>query len=243
MPTNFWSTGFRFGLYDRLMPINYDQSIQAAFAALEPKPDDHILDAGCGSGRLLVHARDWLKSGGRLTGIDIDEAGLTYAQRRAERLGIVERVQLLKGDLTNLAELKLPTFDRVMSHFAIYTIPTDEARRQAVRCLAATLKPGGRLVFVGPSEHYSAALIMADTHRLEQDRTDIGSFRRSIRRRLVYPITHRWLKKIEAAIMKGPFHRYTQAELREHLTDAGIHEIHTEPTYAGCGWRAVGIKR
>jgi SAM-dependent methyltransferase len=238
----FWSAAFRVGLYDLLMPVNYDRSLKAAFEALELRPTDHLLDGGCGSGRLLVHAQDWQRQGGRLTGVDIDKAGLAYARRRAKRLGVADRVQFFQGDLCDLAPLGLPLFDNVVTHFATYTIPTDVGRRRAVQELASLLKPGGRFVFVVPSERYTPSRVIADAHLLEEIRTDIPAWRRFLRRRLVYPLSHVAMKRIEARMERGAFHRYTEPEVRKHLAAAGIVDAGIEATYGGCGWRAVGRK-
>src|SRR6516162_5075540 len=125
----FWTNAFRLGLYDALMPVNYDDSLRDAWSALDAGPNDHVFDAGCGSGRLLVHARRWLAGGGQLTAIDIDEAGLAYAARRARRMGIADRVSFRAGDLCELTTLGLPAMDGALAHFSLYTLPTNTDRR------------------------------------------------------------------------------------------------------------------
>jgi|GEM_PF-6701743 len=242
MAKGFWSTAFRYGLYDRLMPVNYDLSVREAFASLSPGPEDHVLDAGCGSGRLLVHACGWLRNGGRLTGIDIDPAGLAYAARRARRLGVAKRVRFLQEDLTRLSGLNLEPVDGVVTHFAIYTLPSSTSRKRALEELVGLLRGGGKLVFAGPSESYSADQIIAQADRLEAERSDIGGVRRWLRRRLVYPITRRWLGQIQSRIEAGVFHKFTESELRGLLESCGLQNVQLESCYSGCGWRATGQK-
>jgi ubiquinone/menaquinone biosynthesis C-methylase UbiE len=45
------------------------------------KPGDTLVDLGCGTGRLAVHAIPWLGEGGRYIGIDISKTMLAQARR------------------------------------------------------------------------------------------------------------------------------------------------------------------
>ncbi len=44
------------------------------------KPDATVVDLGCGTGRLAVHAIPWLKTGGRYIGIDVSKTMLAHAR-------------------------------------------------------------------------------------------------------------------------------------------------------------------
>jgi len=59
---------------------------------LDPRPEDHTIDLGCGGGHLLSKIET-----GRLTGIDLSDFSLALAK---SRLG--DRVELVKGDVTAL---------------------------------------------------------------------------------------------------------------------------------------------
>jgi SAM-dependent methyltransferase len=235
----FWTNAFRLGLYDALMPVNYDASLSDAWSALAAGPNDHVLDAGCGSGRLLVHARRWLAGGGRLTAIDIDEAGLAFAGRRARRMGIADRVSFRTGDLCELTTLGLPAMDGALAHFSLYTLPTNTDRRLAVQQLAEVLRPGGRCVLVVPSEHYRARTIMDNACKLERVRRDASWWFRALHRHVLYRFTHFGLRRIETALDHDLFHRYTPGELAEQCSAAGFTGLQIAPVYAGCGYRVV----
>ncbi len=235
----FWTNAFRFGLYDLLTPINYDASLQEAWTALAPAATDCVLDAGCGSGRLLLQARPWLAAGGHMTAVDLDAAGLRYAARRARRLRIAQQLTFRSGDLCGLSEMNLPPFDGVVAHFSVYVLPTDADRRLAVRQLAAVLRPGGRCVLAVPSEHYQVDAILSDACKMEHDRRDLPWWRRTLRRRVLYRLTKRGLDRIASALDQDLFHRYIVAELEAHCAEAGLTDFRIATTYGGCGYRVV----
>lgn len=114
------------------------------------RPEDQVLDAGCGRGLLLVGAARRL-SAGRATGLDLwsqedlsdnrPEATLENATRE----GVADRVEVRTGDMR---EMPFPdaSFDAVVSNVAIHNIYDREGRRKAMAEIARVLRPGGRLV-------------------------------------------------------------------------------------------------
>jgi ubiquinone/menaquinone biosynthesis C-methylase UbiE len=236
----FWTNAFRVGLYDALMPVNYDWSLKDAWAAMAAQPKEQILDAGCGSGRLLVHARGWLTSGGRLTAVDIDGAGLAYAQRRARKSRVEKQVVFRSGDLCQLGEMGLPPLDGALAHFSLYTLPTMVDRRLALQQIVQALRPGGRCVLVVPSEAYRAETIIQDAYKTERTRRDSPWLARVLRRCLLYHITNIGLRRIEKALDQELFHRYTVEELETQCREAGLTDVVVTPVYAGCGYRVLG---
>lgn len=65
-------------------------------AALRLEPDTRVLDLGSGSGEMLcTWARDYGICG---TGIDMCQLFSAQAKRRAEQLGVAERVEFIHGD-------------------------------------------------------------------------------------------------------------------------------------------------
>lgn len=78
--------------------------------ALEPAVGDSILDVGCGTGWFTRRAVD---EGAYVTGLDIDEAALSFARRHCPA-----NVRLVLGDATGLP-FGDRTFDRVMSVTAL----------------------------------------------------------------------------------------------------------------------------
>jgi arsenite methyltransferase len=117
---------------------------------VELRPEDNVLDLGCGRGLLLVGAAKRLTSG-RATGLDLwnaeDLTGNTpeATLENARREGVSERVDVKTGDMR-----KMPfpdaSFDAIVSNVAIHNIYKREGRVEAMREIARVLKPGGRLM-------------------------------------------------------------------------------------------------
>jgi thioester reductase-like protein len=234
-----WPWGFRLGLFDLFLPINYDQSLQRAFEGLHLTPGQRLIDVGSGSGRLVVHAARWLTGGGQLTCVDIDAGGLAYSRSRAEALGIAGRVNHVQRDVRSLSGAELPAFDAAISHFSVYCLPTDTDRRRAIVEIASVLRPGGRLVLCVPSERYQAHRLMDEARRIEQTRTDAPRWMRTLRSRIAYPVTEIAIGRLQKAMEQGRFHRYSAAEVESHLRSAGFTKIEIQPTYADCGYVAT----
>lgn len=144
----------------------YGLEFQVSPAVLIPRPDSEhvvieclrlakemeaprILDIGVGSGNLaLTLAKNLPK--GQVTAIDRGEDALNQARRNAERLGVVERVRFLLGDL--FAPLGTEeTFDCIVSN-PPYIAREDMDKlpvgvRQYEPALALDGGPGGFVVF------------------------------------------------------------------------------------------------
>ena len=117
-----WRTSFRAGLYDLLMPINFDQSIRSTFETLAPARGAHVLELGIGSGRSIEHAAEWLRAGGRLTAVDLLPAGLEAARTRARRLGVEKQITFVNTDIRQLSAAVGPGLEGAFSHFVLYAL-------------------------------------------------------------------------------------------------------------------------
>ncbi len=104
-------------------------------ATLGPRPDEWILDAGCGTG---VHLRGMREAGSRAVGMDFS-AGMLGVAKRAD-----PRALLVQGDLNREFPIRRRVFDGLVSalvseHLADLLTFFTEA--------FAVLRPGGRFVF------------------------------------------------------------------------------------------------
>ncbi len=112
--------------------------------------DEEILDMGCGRGMFLCEAAKKITTG-RVYGIDLwisqDQSNNCEAATwdNVEALGVRDRIDLETADMCDIpyADEK---FDVIISSLAIHNIPTYEGRKQALKELLRTLKPGGRFV-------------------------------------------------------------------------------------------------
>ena len=60
---NYWRTGFKSRLYDKLTPESYFESMRQTVSLLSGRRELKIWDAGCGSGLLLVFLEDAFRNG------------------------------------------------------------------------------------------------------------------------------------------------------------------------------------
>jgi trans-aconitate 2-methyltransferase len=102
---------------------------------LELRGDEHVLDAGCGSGRVTEELAKRLPDG-RVLAVDASEA---MVEKARERLG--ERASYLVADLSEL-ELEEPV-DLVFSTATLHWILDHD---RLFRRFHAAMRPGGRLV-------------------------------------------------------------------------------------------------
>jgi SAM-dependent methyltransferase len=98
----------------------------------------NILDAGCGTGRLMAQ----LKDHGEITGFDFRDTALYYCNKR--NLGNVTKVDLNKWDATE------NQFEYVISLDVISDQGINDDRL-ILRKFYKTLKPGGKLILHVPS--------------------------------------------------------------------------------------------
>jgi SAM-dependent methyltransferase len=104
-------------------------------ALAEVGPSDHVIDLGCGDGRIVVAAAR--SRGATGFGVDIDPARIREAEANARAAGVEDRVRFRLQDL-----FEAPISDA--SVVAIYLLPEINLRLRPR--LLAELRPGTRVV-------------------------------------------------------------------------------------------------
>jgi ubiquinone/menaquinone biosynthesis C-methylase UbiE len=99
-----------------------------------------VLEVGCGIGTDSVN---FARAGAELTAVDLSAESLRLAERRAEVMGVADRVRFVEANAEELAEtLAGERFDLVYSFGVIHHTPRPEVALAQMRGLLA---PGGTL--------------------------------------------------------------------------------------------------
>lgn len=107
---------------------------------LPPSEFRHVLDLGCGRGR---HSISLARRGYRVTGVDLSEASIRTARKRALEKGVKE-VRFIRGDMREPFD---ETVDAVVNLFTSFGyFETDRENRQVLSNMFGMLRPGGRVV-------------------------------------------------------------------------------------------------
>lgn len=113
--------------------------LDALIAAVQPTPQHHLLDLGCGNGMIAEYISDL--TGAQVTGLDYSEVAIQQAQARAAAKA--DRLAFLVGDINALA-LRPAAFDAIL---AIDTIYFSNDYAATIQQLVKALRPGGHLAF------------------------------------------------------------------------------------------------
>jgi SAM-dependent methyltransferase len=116
-----------------------DINLYAGFAERSGGP---ILEIGSGTGRVSIALAE---AGHQVVGVELSEAMRIVAQRKADRVGMADRVQFVGGDMRRFK------LDR---HFGLIAVPlntflhnlTLDDQLATLRCFKQHLRPGGLLV-------------------------------------------------------------------------------------------------
>lgn len=126
--------------YDRKMQKirNIGEEVKTMLRLIDPRPDDRILEIGCGTGEFSIelsrHCRE-------VIALDVSEGMLEYAREKA-RSRNRNNISFIKGGfLTYEADDEL--FDAVVSQLALHHLP-DFWKLTALKRINSMLKTAGR---------------------------------------------------------------------------------------------------
>lgn len=126
--------------YDDPANSFWDRFGRRTIERLAPRSGARILDVCCGSGASAIPAAERAGPGGFVLGVDLAEALLELARRKAAARGL-RNVQFRVGDMLDLG-LPAGQFDAVVCVFGIFFVPDVPV---AVRALWRLVRPGGTL--------------------------------------------------------------------------------------------------
>jgi SAM-dependent methyltransferase len=132
----------RFVKYRDLIVVSLTEFGDLAMTANPPQPGDRVLDIGCGFGDTTQQLAALVGPDGSVVGVDVSEPFIAASIEEAGQAG-VENVEFLAGDV-QVMDLPGP-FDYAFSRMGVMFFANPV---QALRNVAGSLRPGGRLVAV-----------------------------------------------------------------------------------------------
>jgi ubiquinone/menaquinone biosynthesis C-methylase UbiE len=115
------------------------------FRLLGLSADDHVLDTGCGSGGpALFVVRE---IGCRVTGIDVDQAGIRAGEGLARQFDMTDKLMFRHADVAQPLPFAEAAFDAIVSMDALCHFPQ---RSRIFGEWLRVLRPGGRLLVTDP---------------------------------------------------------------------------------------------
>jgi len=149
-------------------------------AAIDARPGERVLEAGCGAGAVLFQGAARLPAA-RFTGVERDEAALALARRNVELNQAADRVEVRQGDVGRgfaahgfLAPGE-PPFDAAVANPPFFDDPSalrapDPAKRGAwiadtgldawTRFLLKAVREGGRVILIHRAERLADLLAL-----------------------------------------------------------------------------------
>jgi ubiquinone/menaquinone biosynthesis C-methylase UbiE len=134
--------------YDRISESQFENG-KKLIEALGIRQGDHVLDLGCGTGRLLEYVAVLVGKTGKAAGIDPAEHRIAIAKQRTRGFGHVE---LRIGSDHDLRDLPENSFDVVYINSVFHHIEGKDAKEAALLNIHRILKKGGRLGISDPDE-------------------------------------------------------------------------------------------
>lgn len=114
-----------------------------------------VLEPGCGMGYFTLEAARLVGPSGKVVAVDLQKKMIDGLKRRLKRAGLSDQVDARIAPADSLAVSDLD--DRVDVALALYFVHEAPDASRLFSELARSLKPGGRILFVEPRGHVSAA--------------------------------------------------------------------------------------
>jgi ubiquinone/menaquinone biosynthesis C-methylase UbiE len=130
---------------------------------LAPQPGERVIDAGAGTGWAALAIAHRVGSAGHVTGIDVSEAALEQARRKASAEGLFN-ITFRQGDVMQL-DAPDASLDAVASASVLAFLPDHAA---ALREWRRVLRPGGRVLFSSFGPEVGQPMLMMMGKHLER---------------------------------------------------------------------------
>lgn len=184
------------------------------------RPDDELLDMGCGTGRFTVPLAERVKA---VSGLDLSPMMLEANRKKLADRGLT--ADLREGDMAALPFAD-ESFDIVVCMLALMHIPRED-RQQVFHEVARVLKPGGRLV-MGVKNTVFERLFKGDRFAAI-DITDVEA------EELIFTETR------SGEDMVAPWHSFSPDELTALSAVAGLNLVHLRGNSPISAWLADAV--
>ncbi len=131
----------------------YKGFIKKAIKNMAIRPEDHLLDLGCGTGRNAALMAGYLSEKGKITGIDLSEVMEKQFNRKFKNDPRVSFVRQRADIPFDLGE----KFDKILISFVIHGFP-HEVRLKVLENVVSHLKPGGEFFILDFAEFNMAEM-------------------------------------------------------------------------------------
>jgi demethylmenaquinone methyltransferase/2-methoxy-6-polyprenyl-1,4-benzoquinol methylase len=145
-------------VYDLLADQSEEPIRRAGLEKLNARPEENVLEIGCGTGHCLVALAQAVGAAGKVYGIDLSDEMLKIARENLEKEGLVDRVELICEDAGKLP-YAAETLDAIFMSFTLELFDTPEIPKVLAEC-KRVLRPGGRIVVAGVSKEGEGGVIL-----------------------------------------------------------------------------------
>jgi ubiquinone/menaquinone biosynthesis C-methylase UbiE len=114
------------------------------------KPGEIVLDVGCGMGYFTLGLAALVGPEGTVIAADLQEQMLTGLRKRAERIGLIERIQVHQSKPDQIGVLE--QIDFALAFWMVHEVQDPVAFLGEIY---TQLKPGGKMLIVEPKLHVS----------------------------------------------------------------------------------------
>jgi ubiquinone/menaquinone biosynthesis C-methylase UbiE len=137
--------------YDLISGTSERKICHEGLQMLKASSGENILEIGFGTGYSLLELAKAVGESGRVYGIDLSEGMLAIAKARIERADLLKRVDLRRGDGTDLL-YRAEVFDALFSSFTLELFDTPDIPFVLNECWRV-LKPQARICIVSLSKY------------------------------------------------------------------------------------------
>ena len=135
--------------YDWLTGDSEKKYKQIGLTLLDVHPGEKVLEIGFGTGKTLVELARAVGDSGRVFGLDLSDGMRAVAEKRLQKAGLLDWVELRCGDAT-LLPYSAGSLDAAFMSFTLELFDTPEIPKVLAECWRV-LRPGGRLGAVAMS--------------------------------------------------------------------------------------------